>query len=169
MTPDNVFVRTDLQPGDVENIISLHAELYAREYGFNEMFTEYVAEHLRQFAHARTERDRIWLAESNGRLVGCIAIVAASPAEAQLRWFLVSPEARGQGLGNQLLGEAVSFCREQGYTSIFLWTVSALAAAARLYLSAGFQNVEEQPSANWGVEVIEEKYELKLLPKEVNP
>jgi len=43
-----------------------------------------------------------------------------------------------------------------------LWTVSSLTAAAHLYRSAGFQKVEEKPGRLWGVDVIEERYELHL-------
>ena len=38
----------------------------------------------------------------------------------------------------------------------------ALEAAARLYRSVGFRRVEEKPGRMWGVEVIEEQYELRL-------
>jgi GNAT superfamily N-acetyltransferase len=66
------------------------------------------------------------------------------------------------GLGRRLLREAAKFARDSGYESIFLWTVSALTAAARLYRLAGFQKVEENPGKPWGVAVIEEKYVLNL-------
>jgi hypothetical protein len=39
-----------------------------------------------------------------------------------------------------------------------------LAAAAHLYRSAGFRQVEQRPGRLWGVDVIEEKYELYLRP-----
>jgi GNAT superfamily N-acetyltransferase len=80
--------------------------------------------------------------------------------EAQLRWFLVDPSARGGGLGKRLLFEAIPFCWDCGYESVFLWTVSALTTAARLYQSAGFHKIEEKPGKHWGVEVVEEKYVL---------
>jgi hypothetical protein len=38
----------------------------------------------------------------------------------------------------------------------------ALGAQFRLYSLAGFQKVAEKPGRMWGVEVIEEKYELGL-------
>ena len=91
-----------------------------------------------------------------------MAIVAASAETAQLRWFLVDPSARGAGLGKRLLGEALSFARQAGYRDVILWTVSALPAAAHLYRSAGFRKVEERPGRMWGVEVVEEKYALRL-------
>ncbi len=79
-----------------------------------------------------------------------------------MRWYLVDPSARGLGLGRKLLHEAVAFCKECRYESVFLWTISALAAAARLYLSAGFEKVEQKPGTHWGVDVVEEKYVLRL-------
>ena len=55
------------------------------------------------------------------------------------------------------------FCEEMGYESIFLWAVSALTTAARLYKElAGFKKVEEKPGHRWGVDVVEEKYEFVL-------
>src|SRR5262249_44253290 len=140
----------------------LHGTVYAREYGFDPTFEAYVAGPLSEFVRSGSARGRLWLAERDGRVVGCVAIVAASEKEAQLRWYLVDPSGRGLGVGKRLLDEAVAFCRESGYESVFLWTVSALTAAARLYRAAGFERVEEKPGKHWGVEVVEEKYALRL-------
>ena len=116
----------------------------------------------RSFVRTCGDRDRLWVAERDGRIIGSVAIVAASPQTAQLRWFLVDPNERGAGLGKRLLDEAVTFCKGCGYGAVILWTVSALAAAAHLYRRAGFEKVEERPGRLWGVDVIEEKYELRL-------
>lgn len=157
-----VTLRTELRPGDIGWIVSAHGLVYAREWGFDHTFEAYVACPLAECVRAASARDRIWLAERDGRIIGCIAIVAASPQTAQLRWFLVEPGARGHGLGKRLLREAIAFCKACGYESIVLWTVQALAAAAHLYQSCGFRKVEEKPGRRWGVDVIEEKYELAL-------
>ncbi|MFI5402399.1 MAG: GNAT family N-acetyltransferase [Planctomycetota bacterium] len=159
--PDTVL-RTDLRPGDLGEIVRLHGVLYAREHGFDPTFEAYVAEPLARFAIAASPRERLWIAERDRVIVGCVAIVAASPEVAQLRWFLVDPVARGSGLGTRLLDEAVAFSRGCGYRSIVLWTVRALAAAAHLYRAKGFSKVEEKPGRQWGVDVVEEKYELRL-------
>jgi ribosomal protein S18 acetylase RimI-like enzyme len=161
-TPGDIPLRHDLRPGDLGSIVQLHGLLYAREYGFDSTFEGYVAGPLAQFVLSRSDRDRLWLAEQAGRLVGCIAIVGTADREAQLRWYLVDPSVRGKGLGARLLREAVAFCKERGYESVFLWTVAALTAAAHLYRSAGFEKVEEVPGRRWGVEVVEERYVLQL-------
>jgi hypothetical protein len=45
---------------------------------------------------------------------------------------------------------------------VILWTVSALEAAGRLYRRAGFVRTEEKAGRHWGVDVVEEKYELAV-------
>jgi ribosomal protein S18 acetylase RimI-like enzyme len=155
-------LRHDLKPGDVGSMVHLHGTVYAREYGFDSTFEAYVAGPLANFVCAHSERERLWIAERDARMAGCIAIVAASAHEAQLRWFLVEPSMRGRGLGQRLIDEAVAFSRRQMYDSIFLWTVSALTAAAHLYRRTGFTKVEQKPGRQWGVNVIEEKYVLRL-------
>ena len=160
--PDDITVRTSLRPGDVEAIVQMHRSIYAREYGFDDTFATYVAEPLGAFARQPEARERIWIAEHGGRIVGCVAIVEADARVAQLRWFLVDTAARGAGLGRWLLDEAVAFARRGGYETIILWTVSALHAAAHLYGSVGFRKVLEKPGRAWGVDVTEEKYELSL-------
>ena len=160
---DGITIRTTLRLGDVEAIVEMHRAIYAREYGFDDTFATYVADPLVKFARHPKSNERIWIAERNGAIAGCVAMVQAEPRVAQLRWFLVDPAARGAGLGRRLLDDAVTFARRSGYDTIVLWTVSALHAAAHLYCSVGFRRVLEQPGRAWGVDVIEEKYEMSLL------
>src|SRR6266511_5451915 len=97
----SVTIRTTLHPGDVGTIVYLHGVLYAREYGFDPTFEAYVAGPLAEFVRSGSARERLWIAERDGRIVGCVAIVASGPETAQLRWYLVDPSARGAGLGRK--------------------------------------------------------------------
>ena len=160
MSAPPVTVRTSLRPGDLGTIVRLHGTLYEKEYGFDASFEAYVAGPLSELALRGSSRERLWIAERDGAFLGCVAIVDAGDDVAQLRWFLVVAEARGIGIGRKLLEEAVAFAREEGFVSIFLWTVTALEAAAHLYRAAGFVKVEEEPGSPWGVPVVEEKYVL---------
>jgi N-acetylglutamate synthase-like GNAT family acetyltransferase len=159
-----ITIRTDLRPGDLGMIVYLHGTVYARERGFDPTFEAYVAGPFAEFVRTRKSRERLWIAERRGEMVGCIAIVAASEEAAQLRWFLVTPRARGIGLGKRLLMEAISFCNASNYRRVILWTESVLTVAARLYASAGFHKVEDKPSRMGGVDVIEQQYELIISP-----
>lgn len=160
--PAGITIRHELRPGDLGTIVQLHGTMYAREHGFDATFEAYVAEPLAVLVRTQSPRDRLWIAERKNRMIGCIAIVGVSENEAQLRWFLVDPSARGLGLGTHLILEAVAYCEACAFDSVFLWTVRALETAAHLYRSFGFQVVEANPEKRWGVDVIEEKYVLKL-------
>ena len=155
-------VRSDLRPGDLGRVVTLHGTVYASEYGFDITFEAYVAGPLAAFALGGSPRERLWLAEDGDQLVGCAAIVAADPQVAQLRWFLVAPGARRSGLGTRLLNEAIAFSRAADYDRVMLWTVSALETAAGLYRAAGFQRCESVAAHRWGAIVTEERYELVL-------
>jgi GNAT superfamily N-acetyltransferase len=163
MTTGEIAIRHELRPGDLGRVTTMHGELYAAEYGFDRRFEGYVAETIGVFGRSLADgRDRLWLAERDGSLVGSIAIVGRDVGVAQLRWFLVAPDARGCGLGRRLLAEALGFCREAGYRSVYLWTVSQLTTAARMYEAVGFRKTESLPPADWGVPVVEERYDLAL-------
>ncbi|MDD1750331.1 MAG: GNAT family N-acetyltransferase [Methanothrix sp.] len=159
---DSFSIRHDMRPGDVGYITYLHAALYAPEQGWDHTFDSYVAIPLAEFAVRLSPQERIWIVEKDGRIGGCAAIVKFSEKEAQLRWLLLHPDLRGRGLGRRLVEEALAFCRDAGYSSVFLWTVSTLPAAAGLYQSVGFRETEKVTHELWGSVVTEVKYELEL-------
>jgi GNAT superfamily N-acetyltransferase len=160
--PPNVTIRHEFKPGDIGYLTYLHGTLYAKDCGWDESFEAYVAVPLSEFAKSRTERERIWLVEKDTTIVGSIAIVQASTDVGQLRWFLLHPDLRGRGIGRFLIDDAIRFCREKGYRSVFLWTEARLAAAARLYLAVGFQLTGEKTHEQWGMMVTEQRYDLSL-------
>jgi N-acetylglutamate synthase-like GNAT family acetyltransferase len=156
-------IRTDIRPGDIGYLIYLHGVVYAREYGLDYTFEGYVAAGLGEFAKSFDERkDRLWVAEEAGRIVGSIAIVGHEDGTVQLRWFLVDTEARGSGLGSRLLREALEFCRDKEFRSVFLWTLGGLEVAARLYEQAGFRRTEQKRHEIWGSIRTEERYDISL-------
>jgi GNAT superfamily N-acetyltransferase len=156
------LVRTSMRPGDLGDIVRLHGVLYEEEYGLDNTFEAYVAGPLSEFALSEDKGQRIWVVEQGGRVQGCIAIVRNAVDVAQLRWFLLTPETRGKGLGKRLMEEAVNFSRKAGYRRIILWTFSELKTAIALYRRWGFEKTEEKPHHIWGRDLVEEKYELSL-------
>ena len=84
MSNDAVLIRNDLHPGDIGTIIYLHGILYAREYDFDHTFEPYVAIPLAEFVKRQNERERVWIVEKEGRVLGSVAIVAFSESQAQL-------------------------------------------------------------------------------------
>ena len=156
-------IRRHIKPGDIGYLTYLHGILYAKEYGYDQTFEAYVAGGLAEFVQSFSPaKDRIWLAETNGRIIGSIVIVGHSKLDAQLRWFLVHPDYRGLGIGKELLKEALQFCKEHKYRTIFLWTTNELAEATHLYTQFGFTRTEAKTHRIWGKRVTEERYDLLL-------
>lgn len=156
-------IRTQIEPGDIGYIIYLHGMLYAREYGLDRTFEGDVAIKMGEFLKAYDPRnDYFAIAEIDNRTVGSIFINGVSDELAQLRWFLVHPDARGRGLGRQLINNAIEFCRDRGFKKVRLWTISELKTAAHLYRQAGFVCTREETHEIWGTTRTEQEYELKL-------
>jgi GNAT superfamily N-acetyltransferase len=160
-----INIRWDLRPGDMGSVIRLHGVLYAREYGYDHTFEGYVAAGLAEVAESfDSRRDRLWVAEQAGEIVGSIAVVKRSAGEAQLRWFLIAPRFRNLGLGRSLLQLALQFGKDCGYEIIYLWTLRGLESATHLYVSCGFFRTEGRTHPLWGKMITEERYELNVIP-----
>lgn len=152
------------QPGDMGWVVHRHGALYWREYGYDERFEGLVAGIVEGFIqNFDTRRERCWVAERYGEIVGTVFLVRKSKTVAKLRLLLVEPSARGLGIGRRLVAECVRFAKEAGYKKIVLWTQSELGAARHLYKEAGFRLSGHQRHNSWGRgNLVSEVWELKL-------
>lgn len=158
-----IFTFRDQRPGDIGTIINRHAVLYGDAYGFDETFELYVAKGLAQFMENRDpERERLWIVEADHEVVASVGLVQAEPQTAQLRWLLVEPRFRKQGLGKKIVEETIHFSREKEYRKIILWTVDILGPARHLYANAGFRVVDKNSHHIWGMDLTEECWEMEL-------
>ena len=156
---DDIFVRTELRPGDIGYVTYLHGSLYSREYNYGIQFESYVAKGLCEFYEKyNPERSRLWACEHNDRLIGFLLLMDRGKA-AQLRYFLIEPDYRGIGLGSKLMNLYMDFLQECAYKESFLWTTHELSAAAHLYKRHGFQLTEEKASTAFGKALKEQRYD----------
>ena len=161
-TTESTIRRLD-RPGDLGWVVMVHGELYDEEYGLDTSFEALVARIVADYANDHDDkREAAWIAELDGRRVGCVFCVAADEQTAQLRILLVDPIARGHGLGARLVDECMAFARRAGYQRMKLWTNHPLVAARHIYLSRGFQLIEEEPRHSFGTERIGQVYEREL-------
>jgi DNA-binding MarR family transcriptional regulator/N-acetylglutamate synthase-like GNAT family acetyltransferase len=161
-TQDEIALR-EPRPGDLGWVVARHAEIYAEEYGWSENFEGICAQIVADFGTSFDPAcERCWIAELNGRNVGCVFLVKDSDKVARLRLLLVDPLARGRGLGMRLTEEAVRFARERGYRRVTLWTHKVLTAARHIYQRAGFRLTSSKKMRNFGKDVISEHWDLML-------
>jgi GNAT superfamily N-acetyltransferase len=154
-------------PGDLGWVVMAHGEQYAAEFGWDASFEALVARIVADYAADHDPaREGAWIAERDGRRVGCVFCVRSKDATddetAQLRILLVTPEGRGLGLGRELVDRTVAFARAGGYRRLVLWTNAPLAAARRIYLERGFRLVDEEPHHSFGADLVGQNYALAL-------
>lgn len=150
-------------PGDLGWVVQAHGEIYAAEFGWDASFEALVAKIVADFASGHDPaREGAWIADIDGRRMGCVFCVAADEQTAQLRILLVHPRARGRRLGTRLTEQCVTFARAAGYRRMRLWTNHPLVAARRVYLSRGFSLVDEDAHHSFGVDLRGQVYELTL-------
>jgi ribosomal protein S18 acetylase RimI-like enzyme len=161
------IIRRELRAGDLGAIVAHHGRVYGEEYGVDATFEGHVASSVARAALRGfpSPRDAICLVELGGEHAGSLALTDEGDGEAAIRWFVLSPEVRGRGLGRRLLGELLDRASELGYTRVWLETFSDLEAAAHLYRDHGFEVVWADESPRWGRErIVYQRYELELSP-----
>jgi DNA-binding MarR family transcriptional regulator/ribosomal protein S18 acetylase RimI-like enzyme len=151
------------QVGDMGWVAHRQGLLYAQEYRWDEHYEALAAKIVGQFVENFDPRkERCWIAERNGEIVGSVFIVKHSPTIAKLRLLYVEPSARGLGIGQRLVSECVRFARQTGYKKLTLWTQSNLYAARRIYKSQGFRITAKKRHHSFGHNLVAETWDLKL-------
>ncbi len=144
-------------------VIEQHGKLYAQEYGwsweFEALVTGICADFVKNF---QPDWERCWIAELAGERVGSVFVVKKDAQTAQLRMLILTPEARGLGLGTRLTDEAIAFARSKGYSKMVLWTNACLTAARTIYQKRGFALIHSEPYEGFGQELVSETWSLDL-------
>lgn len=159
-----ITVRRADRPGDLGWVLMAHGEIYHEQFGWDAEFEAMVARIVADYAEAHDpEREAAWIGEVDGERAGCVFLVSGeSPDVAKLRVLLVTPQARGLGLGARLVRECVDLARAAGYRRIELFTTGNLASAHRIYRAAGFVLTDEEERHSFGQDLVGQNWTLDL-------
>ena len=161
--PSVPYLLRSHRPGDMGWVVNRHGVIYSREYGYDETFEALVAGVVSKFIfHFDPKREHCWIAERQGKNVGSVFLVRKSKTVAKLRMLIVDPEARGLGIGKRLVEECIRMARQVGYKKLTLWTHSQLLAARSIYKAAGFCLARAVPNHSFGLDLVDETWDLKL-------
>ncbi len=73
--------------------------------------------------------------------MGCVGIRRLSPTVCELKRMYLKKEARGKGLGKQLLSKAIAIAKQMQYRRMRLDTLQTMDAAMGLYKKMGFYDI----------------------------
>lgn len=107
------------------------------------------------FAWADPELDRLstvytggraqyWVAELDGQVVGGVGfsqLQGGDVSESELQKMYLLPEARGQGIAQQLMQVMLAEAKANGFASMYLETLNSMQEANGLYQKFGFNQV----------------------------
>lgn len=161
--PRGEVILRDPRPGDYGWIIHRHGVLYAQEYGWDATMEGFIGEIIGKYAQRHDPaKEKFWVAERDGEILGSVYVVENAPGVAQLRCLLVEPTARGLGIGRRLVRECVTFARQAGYATMILWTNDVLVSARKIYEAEGFVLKEEERHHSFGKDLVGQTWELTL-------
>lgn len=149
--------------GDMGLILHNHTVRFAQEYGWNEEFEALVAEKVAEFIrNFNPARDRCWVADLAGQIVGSLFLAYNSDELGELRLLYVDQKSRGIGIGQSLLDEAIKFARRAGYARLRMETESVFSHAAALFESVGLKIVSSKPHTRFGKDLVNQQWEMAL-------
>ncbi|PFA69122.1 GNAT family N-acetyltransferase [Bacillus sp. AFS015802] len=88
-----------------------------------------------------TYRGECYVAELEERIIGVYVLLPTRPETIELVNVAVAEERHGQGIGKQLVMDAVKVAREKGYKTIEVGTGNSGVGQLALYQKCGFRMV----------------------------
>lgn len=148
---------------DRDWLVEQHDVHYARAEGFDHTFGELVAQIVDAFLTDHDEASEAgWIAWDGGQRLGSIFCVRLNETTAKLRLFLLTPQARGKGLGKRMLATCMGFARDHGYADMQLWTHESHHAAGALYAKTGWTLGPTKPVVSFGKPNVEQTWTITL-------
>ncbi|WP_282018553.1 GNAT family N-acetyltransferase [Salegentibacter mishustinae] len=136
----------EIQPEDNQQVAEVVRTVLV-EMGVPKVGTAYEDKALDDmFATYQHPRMNYFVVEEDGKIIGGAGIapligLEEKICELQKMYFL--PEARGKGLGAQMMDTCLKFGEAQGFEQCYIETLSYMESARKLYARSGFKSLEK--------------------------
>ena len=138
------------RPGSLAGVVGLHMDYYRDAWGFGLEFETKVALEMAEFLRRMEPGRDLFLSawDRQGHLAGSVTIdiSGGGPQGAHLRWFIVSGETRGKGLGKELMERAIGHCDRRPAPQIWL-TSKRAASCAGVVICKGANRTSSRTSS----------------------
>jgi len=115
---------------------------YAQSLGFSLCFQHFDEELANLPGDYAPPDGRLWLAELDGQLAGCVALRPLEPGICEMKRLYVRLHFRGKGIGVALAEHVFAEARKIGYRTMRLDTVEpVMKEAVAMYRRLGFRTI----------------------------
>lgn len=131
---DNLQVKKVVQAVLVEMGVPKVGTAYA-DVSLNDMYGTY-----------NKPRMEYFVVEEENKIIGCAGIApleGAAPDICELQKMYFLPEARGRGIGSEMMKTCLDFARTQNFTQCYLETMPYMENARKLYGRTGFESLDK--------------------------
>lgn len=131
---DNAEVKSVIQSVLVEMGVPKVGTAY-EDVSLNNMYETYNGSRMAYF-----------VVEEDGRIIGSAGIAPLQGGddevcELQKMYFL--PEARGRGVGAEMMKTCLDYAKSEGFKKVYLETLPYMESARKLYARTGFESLKE--------------------------
>lgn len=136
----SVGLEEALHPDQLVEVQRL-VEEYARSLDISPCFQDLHAELAGLPGDYAPPRGLLLLGRLDGRPAGCVALRPLDAGVCEMKRLYVRPEARGTGLGGQLVRRAIAQAAALGYARMRLHTLPRMGVAVAMYRRLGFRPI----------------------------
>ncbi|HZJ34999.1 MAG TPA: GNAT family N-acetyltransferase [Gillisia sp.] len=142
----NSFKIREIQPKDNQGVAAVIRNVLV-EMGVPKVGTAYEDKSLEDmYGTYDHPHMKYFVVEENGKLIGSAGIAPLTGAvesicELQKMYFL--PEARGRGIGAEMMQTCLNFAISVGFEQCYLETLPYMENARKLYARSGFQSLDK--------------------------
>ena len=142
----NSFKIREIQPKDNQGVAAVIRNVLV-EMGVPKVGTAYEDKSLEDM-HGTYDHPRMkyFVVEENGKLIGGAGIAPLTGAEddiCELQKMYFLPEARGRGIGAEMMQTCLNYAKSENFKHCYLETLPYMENARKLYARSGFQSLEK--------------------------